>query len=158
MDTLLSKHSRTETQRATLAESLNYALANTVILTLMNHRFRWNVGDSLHHNLHKLFSKHYQAMEESIDAIAERIRSIGAQAALTVGEVLELSSIPEVRGSLTPDEMVKHAIDSHNACADKFEETATLAAKMNETITADLLKEQASMHKRFSFTLQNFEK
>ena len=58
-------------------ESLNQVLADTFTLRDLYKKHHWQVGGPTFYQLHLLFDKHYEEQNDLVDAIAERIQSLG---------------------------------------------------------------------------------
>ena len=79
----------------TSISQLELALANEVVLYTKTRKFHWNVVGNSFMELHKLFEDQYTELEEVIDAIAERIYTLGAKTIGTMTEFLGLTSLKE---------------------------------------------------------------
>ena len=64
---------------------LSVVLADAVVLYTKTRKFHWNVSGESFMELHLLFEKQYNELEEAIDEIAERINKLGSK---TIGSVL----------------------------------------------------------------------
>ena len=62
------------------AEGLSKLLSDTFMLYLKTHNFHWNVRGPMFQTLHLMFETQYTELWTSIDIIAERIRSLDADA------------------------------------------------------------------------------
>src|SRR3954468_7613413 len=58
-------------------ENLNQLLADTMTLRDMYKKHHWQVAGPTFYQLHLLFDKHYEAQNELVDQIAERIQLLG---------------------------------------------------------------------------------
>ncbi len=83
--------------RAKIAEGLSRVLADTYSLYLKTHNFHWNVEGPMFNTLHLMFMDQYTELWTALDAIAERIRSLGYPAPGTNSEFARLTSIDEGR-------------------------------------------------------------
>lgn len=63
--------------RKKVAEILNQLLADEHILYVKLRNYHWNVQGMFFAPLHELFQEQYEKLEERIDDIAERVRSLG---------------------------------------------------------------------------------
>lgn len=82
-------------------EKLSILLANTYTLYLKTQNYHWNIVDPYFSDLHALFEKQYTELAENVDEIAERIRTLGAQAPGTFAEFLTLKTLDEAKTNLT---------------------------------------------------------
>ena len=78
--------------RAKIAQGLAQLLADTFTVYLKTHNFHWNVTGPMFNTLHLMFETQYNELWLALDAIAERIRSLGHPAPATLGEYAKLAS------------------------------------------------------------------
>src|ERR1017187_4965900 len=74
---------------------LSFVLSDEMTLYVKTRKFHWNVFGESFMELHKLFESQYTELEESIDAIAERINKLGGKTIGTMKEFSELTRIKE---------------------------------------------------------------
>ncbi len=84
--------------REKIALGLSRVLADTYSLYLKTHNFHWNVEGPMFNTLHLMFMDQYTELWNALDAIAERIRSLGFPAPGTGKEFAKLTSIEETEG------------------------------------------------------------
>src|ERR1041384_7714202 len=92
--------------REKIADGLAKLLADTYSLYLKTHNFHWNVEGPMFNTLHLMFMEQYTELWNALDAVAERIRSLGYPAPGTYGEFARLTSIEETEGVPGALEMV----------------------------------------------------
>lgn len=81
-----------------IAEMLKAVLADQFLLYTKSRNYHWNVTGPNFYGLHAVFEKIYDELAEDLDAIAERIRTLGLKAPGTLKEFSELTSIKEEPG------------------------------------------------------------
>jgi starvation-inducible DNA-binding protein len=122
---------------ADVAHSLNILLADEHILYIKTRNAHWNVEGPDFHAMHLFFEAQYGELEEVIDEIAERIRSIGHFAVASLKEYLELTHLTEqpweknnsegfIRALLEDHEtIIMHLRDSVTRYADEWKDVGT---------------------------------
>ena len=80
---------------AEVAHSLNRLLADENVLYIKTRNAHWNVEGQDFHAQHKFFEEQYTQLEEIIDKVAERIRSLGHYAEATLQSFLKLTHLTE---------------------------------------------------------------
>lgn len=95
------------TDRKAIAEGLSRLLADSYTLYMKTHNFHWNVTGPMFQTLHVLFMQQYTELWQSLDLIAERIRSLGFPAPGTYKEYVRLSSIKETEGVPAATDMIQ---------------------------------------------------
>ncbi|HKZ65284.1 MAG TPA: DNA starvation/stationary phase protection protein [Chitinophagaceae bacterium] len=84
-----------EKNRRAVADSLNQLLADEHVLYNKTRNYHWSVEGPSFMEFHKLYEKQYTMLAESIDQIAERIRTIGHFAEGRLKELLKLATLDE---------------------------------------------------------------
>lgn len=79
--------------RTKVTELLNARLADALDLESATKQAHWNVKGSDFIQLHELFDKLHDNVEEHVDEIAERISALGGTPLGTVGEVAKATSL-----------------------------------------------------------------
>lgn len=85
----------TKENLANVAHSLNKVLADEFVLYTKTRNAHWNVEGPNFHTMHLFFESQYQALEEVVDSVAERIRSLGHYAPATLKSFLSLTQLSE---------------------------------------------------------------
>jgi starvation-inducible DNA-binding protein len=85
-------------QRQSVVEILNAVLADEFLLYTKTRRFHWNVEGPNFSELHELFRKQYEQLENIVDDVAERARALGGVAAGSMEEYLGLARLHEEAG------------------------------------------------------------
>ena len=137
---------------------LSSVLASEVTLYTKTRKFHWNVcGDSFM-ELHKLFESQYGQLEESIDAIAERISKLGSKSIGTMAEFNQLSVVKEHPGKYpSSKEMIKELLADHEKVIVQLRINIALCAdKYNDAGTADELTGLIKEHETIAWTLRRY--
>src|SRR4030095_2723430 len=103
--------------REKIALGLSRVLADTYTLYLKTHNFHWNVEGPMFNTLHLMFMDQYTELWNALDAISERIRSLGFPAPGTNSEFAKLTSIEESPGVPEALDMVRLLVAGHEAVA-----------------------------------------
>jgi starvation-inducible DNA-binding protein len=78
-----------------VAHLLNGILADEFLLYTKTRNAHWNVEGPDFHAQHIFFEKQYEALDEIMDSVAERIRTLGHYAPGTLKDFLQLTRISE---------------------------------------------------------------
>jgi starvation-inducible DNA-binding protein len=87
-----------DTERRAVVAVLNALLADEFVLYTKTRRFHWNVVGANFSELHALFKAQYEQLEEIVDDMAERARTLGGIAAGSLEEYLDLTRLDEAPG------------------------------------------------------------
>src|SRR5262245_6684790 len=80
---------------AEVAQSLNRLLADENVLYIKTRKAHWNVEGPDFLAIHRFFEEQYKQLEEVIDDIAERIRTIGHYTEATLASFLQETHLSE---------------------------------------------------------------
>jgi starvation-inducible DNA-binding protein len=96
-----------------VANELNVILADENVLYIKTKNAHWNVEGPDFYDKHKFFESQFGQLDEIIDKVAERIRTIGHFAAGTLKLYLELTQLTEVGDKNTSQGYIKELLMDH---------------------------------------------
>jgi starvation-inducible DNA-binding protein len=142
--------------RAAIAKELAHLLADTYTLYLKTHNFHWNVTGPMFNTLHTMFMDQYTELWNSVDPIAERIRSLGHAAPGSYAEFSKLASVSDAP-SKPPKalDMVKALVEGHETVARTARKAFIVANKADDQPTADLLTQRLDIHEKTAWMLRS---
>jgi len=143
------------TERKAIAAGLSRVLADTYSLYLKTHSFHWNVTGPQFNDLHAMFMVQYTELWNSIDVIAERIRSLGHFAPGSYKSLAELSSIQEETGVPAAKKMIEKLLSGHETAARTCREAFPAAEKASDQPTMDLLTQRMQVHEKTAWMLRS---
>ena len=141
--------------RKQIADGLAKLLADTYSLYLKTHAFHWNVEGPMFNTLHAMFMVQYTELWNALDAIAERIRSLGFPAPGTYTELGKLTSIEESPGQPEALKMVELLVKGHEAVARTARSVFPAAEEASDEATADLLTQRLQVHEKTAWMLRS---
>ncbi|MFO1378572.1 MAG: Dps family protein [Steroidobacteraceae bacterium] len=141
--------------REKIAHGLARLLADTYSLYLKTHNFHWNVEGPMFNTLHLMFMDQYTELWNALDAIAERIRSLGYPAPGTYREFSRLTSIEETDGVPEALGMVRLLVAGHEAVARTARAAFPATEKGGDESTADLLTQRLQVHEKTAWMLRS---
>jgi starvation-inducible DNA-binding protein len=144
--------------RKAIADGLSRVLADTYTLYLQTHNFHWNVEGPMFNTLHLMFMEQYTELWTALDAVAERIRSLGYPAPGTYGEFAKLTSIKEAEGVPAALDMVRTLVSGHEAVARTARAVFPTAEKGGDESTVDLLTQRLQIHEKTAWMLRSLLK
>ena len=84
-----------EEHRKAVSDQLARLLADEFVLYTKTRNAHWNVEGPDFHAMHVFFEQQYEALDEVMDSVAERIRKIGHYAPATLSQFLQLTHLTE---------------------------------------------------------------
>ncbi len=143
------------TNRELVASSLAKVLADTYTLYLQTHNFHWNVTGPQFRELHLMFEEQYTELATAVDEIAERIRTLGYPAPGTYKVYAELSSIEEVDGVPSANEMVSLLLLANETVVRTSRQALVQAQDADDESSAALLSDRLRIHEKTAWMLRS---
>src|SRR5438309_9724154 len=129
-----------EATRGVSIENLNQLLADTMTLRDLYKKHHWQVSGPTFYQLHLLFDKHFNEQSELVDAIAERIQSLGGVSIAMAHDVAEMTLIPRPpRGRDDVPVQISRLLHAHENVLKEARAMARQAAEAGDDGTNDLL-------------------
>ena len=85
----------TDSNRQTVVNELAKILADEYVLYTKTRNAHWNVEGADFYDKHKFFEGQFEQLDENIDSVAERIRTLGHYAPATLKSFLSLTHLSE---------------------------------------------------------------
>jgi starvation-inducible DNA-binding protein len=145
-------------QRAGVIELLNHDLADAYLLLIKTKKYHWDVVGPQFRSLHQLWEEHYQALTVNIDAMAERVRTLGGYPIGTAEGFLKYGSIKEHIGDLPlATEMVSRLVDDHELIIRNLRQhVEQCGEEFKDDGTADFLTGLMEQHEQMAWMLRSF--
>ncbi|MBD2258958.1 Dps family protein [Pseudanabaena sp. FACHB-2040] len=147
-----------EEQRNGVIQLLNSDLADAYLLLIKTKKYHWDVVGPQFRTLHQLLEEHYQALTESIDAIAERVRALGGYPLGTAESFLKSASLKEHPGDLPNGNlMVERLASDHEQVIRNFRQHVDQCSEeFHDEGTADFLTGLMEQHEEMNWMLRSF--
>jgi starvation-inducible DNA-binding protein len=140
--------------RKKVVEVLKKLLADTYFLYFKTHTYHWNVTGMMFQTLHAMFMQQYTELWNTIDLIAERIRSLGEYAPSSYKELSQLTSIKDDDKIPKAEEMLKNLIQDHEKIIQFIRDNFSIAEESNDEATVDLLTQRLDAHEKTAWMLR----
>ena len=105
-------------------------------------------------SLHLLFEKQYHELQDAIDMIAEKIRSLGFFAPATLKQMLKLATLKEPTKKISGNQMLKELLKDHESICKQLTKMIDAAGKLNDLGTQDMLIERLRVHEKTAWFLR----
>jgi starvation-inducible DNA-binding protein len=124
-----------------LAGALNILLADMFGLYLKTKNFHWHVSGPHFRDYHLLLDEQAEQIFATTDAIAERVRKIGATTLRSIGHIGRLQRIADNDADfVTPMDMLAELRDDNKQLVARLRETHDLCDEHGDVATASLLE------------------
>ncbi len=106
----------TEANRQVVATELSKILADETVLYIKTKNAHWNIEGEDFYEMHKFFETQFEQLDEMIDNVAERIRSIGHYAPATLKSYLSLGHLTEQTIEKNDSQgLIKELLEDHES-------------------------------------------
>lgn len=148
----------TDEQRHGVIGLLNRDLSDAYLLLIKTKKYHWDVVGPQFRSLHELWEEHYQALTENIDAIAERVRTLGGYPVGTAQGFLEHASIKEHEGDIPNAEMMVSnlVVDHEQVIRNLRDHIDQCSEQFHDEGTADFLTGLMEQHEEMAWMLRSF--
>jgi len=142
-----------------VALELNKLLANEVVLYTKTRNYHWNIEGPSFMEIHKFLEGQYGELEEMIDNVAERIRSIGHYAEGRLVDFLKLTSLLEPDNTTNQKVQLKNLLDDHETIIRELRTLITKFADENKDLgSSDFVTGLFGKHEKMAWFLRSYNK
>jgi starvation-inducible DNA-binding protein len=121
-------------------ENLNQLLADSITLRDLYKKHHWQVAGPTFMQLHLLFDKHAGEQTELVDALAERIQTLGGVSVAMAHDVVDTTLIPRApKGRESAPMQISRLLHAHEIVITEARAMAHRAAESGDDGTNDLL-------------------
>ncbi|HEY9007992.1 Dps family protein [Ohtaekwangia sp.] len=140
-----------------VAYELSRILADEFVLYTKTRNAHWNVEGPDFYSVHKFFEDQYEILDDTMDDIAERIRSIGHYAPATLKEFLSLTKLTEEsRSANSSGGFIKELLDDHETVIIHLRENINrFANEYQDAGTSDFITGLMETHEKMAWMLRS---
>lgn len=140
-----------------VASTLSKILADEFLLYTKTRNAHWNVEGPDFHDKHKFFEGQYEQLDEIIDAVAERIRSLGHYAPATLKDFLKLTQFTEqLRQKNDSAGFIKELLTDHEGLIILLRENINrFANDLQDLGTSDFITGLMETHEKMAWMLRS---
>ena len=144
--------------RRGVVEILSTLLADEYVLYTKTRNYHWNVVGMQFNDLHKFFEAQYEALDDVIDEVAERARSLGGRALGTLAEFTERTRLKEEpKKAPEAKQMLANLLADHETLVRELRaDLQTAMDKFGDAGTSDFLTGLMEKHEKMAWMLRSF--
>lgn len=143
--------------RAAVAASLNQLLADEHILYNKTRTYHWSVEGPSFMEFHKLYEAQYKILAESIDQIAERIRTIGHFAEGRLKEIIKLATLDEPEAPTDQAKQIENLETDHETMIIKLRKLIKdFDEKYKDIGSSDFVTGLLKEHEKMAWMLRSY--
>jgi starvation-inducible DNA-binding protein len=137
-----------------LKDSLKHSFATVFAFYLKTANFHWNVEGANFYEYHKLFEDIYTDVYNSIDPLAEHIRTLNTYTPASFARIVDMSSIEDVLTPLNSVEMLKMLGSDNQLVIDCLNSSFMHASKNNLQGLMNFLADRIDQHQKWAWFLR----
>lgn len=135
-------------------KALEQILADSYALYFKTQNYHWNVEGAEFRSLHLLFEGQYEDLAESLDELAERIRTLGAKVP-ALSTLIKLASINEPNPNAMSDEMLESLVKDQDIVRNTLYQALKIAQAEGDEGTADMIIGRIKVHEKNRWMLKS---
>ncbi|HRE40020.1 MAG TPA: DNA starvation/stationary phase protection protein [Ignavibacteria bacterium] len=140
-----------------VADKLQVILADEYVLYTKTRNYHWNVEAPNFMELHKLFESQYEEIDEMIDDIAERIRSIGHYSTGRLQDFLSLTNLLEPNSNNKAEKQIKNLLQDHETLIKELRKCeGDFSDKFKDAGSADFVTALMEKHEKMAWMLRSY--
>ena len=141
--------------RAEIAALLSKLLADESILSQKTRSAHWNIVGPDFHAMHGFFESQYRTIEDAIDEVAERIRTLGHNAPGSLAEMLRHARLGEIDGAARDSRTwISALLADHESIICHLRADARVAGQLGDDGTNDFLIGLMQNHEKAAWMLR----
>jgi starvation-inducible DNA-binding protein len=139
-----------------IVDVLTKILADEFVLYTKTKRAHWNVEGPDFYNKHLFFEQQYDAIDEIVDTVAERIRALGHYAPATLKDFLALTHLTEeLKEKNDSNGFIKELLLDHESIIIYLRENINpIANELQDAGTSDFITGLVENHEKMAWMLR----
>jgi starvation-inducible DNA-binding protein len=145
-----------EESRKAVSDQLVKLLADEFVLYTKTRNAHWNVEGTDFHSMHLFFESQYEQLDDAMDSVAERIRTIGHYAPATLKSFLDLTHLTEKnRDKNDSMSFIKELLEDHESIIEFIRGNIDpFASKYHDYGTSDYITGLMEDHEKMAWMLR----
>jgi starvation-inducible DNA-binding protein len=147
----------TEANRQAVSVQLAKLLADEFVLYTKTRNAHWNVEGTDFHAMHLFFESQYEQLDDIMDSVAERIRTIGHYAPATLKSFLSLTHLSEYAENKNDSiGFIKELLADHETIIEFIRGNINpFAGEFNDAGTSDFVTGLMETHEKMAWMLRS---
>lgn len=137
------------------AQILNSILADEFLLYVKTRNFHWNVKGPQFMGMHKFFESQYNEIEEVIDEVAERVRTLGMRPYSSMKEFLDNSKLKENIEEKDKNSMVKELLNDYETIIRELRNSIEEVSETKDHGTEGFIANLIEKHEKTAWMLRS---
>lgn len=143
--------------RQAVADILNTLLSDEYVLYTQTRNAHWNITGSNFSELHKFFESQYEILDNIIDDVAERVRSIGHYSLGSLKDFLDMTRIDENKELSKEKDALQSLLAGHETIIQALRKEIPLVTdKFQDLGTGDFITGIMEQHEKMAWMLRAY--
>lgn len=147
----------TEENRSAVANELNKILADEFVLYTKTKNAHWNIEGPDFHTIHIFFESQFEQLDDIVDSVAERIRSLGHYTPATLQLFLQLTHLTEAsRSNNSSTALIRELLADHESIIIHLRENINrFTNEFHDAGTSDFITGLMEIHEKMAWFLRS---
>jgi starvation-inducible DNA-binding protein len=142
-----------------IAHELNRTLADEFVLYTKTRNYHWNVEGSNFMEMHKFYESQFEALDEIIDEVAERVRSIGHYSEGRLKDFIALTGLDEPTYTSKQEEQLRNLLNDHETIIQNLRRLIPLFSEKHKDLgTSDFVTGIMEKHEKVAWFVRSYLK
>ena len=125
-----------------VTEAVNPLIADAFSLYVKTKNFHWHLAGPHFRDYHLLFDEHAEAIFDSIDIMAERVRKIGGTTIRSISHIGQIQTIQDDNNDfVSAEDMVRRLLDDNAHVAKSVREAISVCDRNRDSATSNSLQD-----------------
>jgi starvation-inducible DNA-binding protein len=125
-----------------ISQTINALVADSFALYVKTKNFHWHLAGPHFRDYHLMFDEQADAILDTVDILAERVRRIGGTTLRSISHISRLQRIQDDNEEFVPaDEMIERLLKDNRHIAEKQRAAIALCDSKRDTPTGNLLQD-----------------
>lgn len=125
-----------------IAEAVNPLIADALALYVKTKNFHWHLYGSHFRDYHEMFDEQAEAILESVDIMAERVRKVGGTTIRSISHIGQLQTIEDDNSTLVPAvQMARILMEDNGHVSQMLRAAISVCDKNRDSATSNQLQD-----------------
>lgn len=146
-----------DTHLQVVSEELNKLLADEVILYIKTRNYHWNIEGPNFSEMHSFYERQFNELDEIMDQVAERIRTIGHYTEARLVDYLKLTNLIEPPYTNFQNDQLKYLLAAHETIINNLRRLITLFADKHKDLgSSDFVTQLLGKHEKMAWMVRAY--
>jgi starvation-inducible DNA-binding protein len=140
-----------------VSEELNRLLADEVVLYIKTRNYHWNIEGPYFSEMHRFYEQQFNELDEIMDEVAERIRTIGHYTEARLVDYLKLTNLIENEYTNFQNDQLKYLLASHETIINNLRRLIPLFADKHKDFgSSDFVTQLLGKHEKMAWMVRAY--